>query len=63
DGVTSTLEHPTHTYALAGTYTVTLTAAGRCGADVETGIVEVGGAPPRWRIYLPLVLRGWAGGR
>ncbi len=26
DGMTSTLEHPTHTYAVAGTYTVTLEA-------------------------------------
>ena len=35
DGVTSTLQHPTHTYVLPGTYTVTLTVAGPDGTDNE----------------------------
>ena len=36
DGVTSTLESPTHIYASAGVYTVTLTASGPGGTDIET---------------------------
>ena len=36
DGVTSTLESPTHTYTAAGVYTVTLTVSGPGGTDKET---------------------------
>ncbi len=40
DGVTSTLEHPTHDYAAAGTYTVTLEACNMEGCDTHTDWVE-----------------------
>lgn len=36
DGNTSTQQNPTHTYAAAGTYTVTMTASNAFGSDVET---------------------------
>ncbi|MBN1873916.1 MAG: PKD domain-containing protein [Anaerolineae bacterium] len=36
DGVTSTLDSPTHTYTLAGTHTVTLTVSGPGGTDMAT---------------------------
>ncbi len=35
DGNTSHDDNPTHTYAVAGTYTVTLTAGNLCGSDIE----------------------------
>ncbi len=39
DGITSTLEHPVHTYAAAGTYTITLWATGVCGvAEYEAAL-------------------------
>jgi PKD repeat protein len=41
DGVTSTLDNPVHTYAAAGTYTVTLWATGDCGTDVFAAQVTV----------------------
>lgn len=36
DGNTSTAQHPFHTYAAAGTYTVTLTATNNVGSSVKT---------------------------
>jgi|GEM_PF-1099375 len=47
----------THTYALPGAYTVTLTAANCRGAgrSMAQGRIVVGG---RYQIYLPLVMRG-----
>ncbi len=36
DGTTSTEQHPTHEYAVAGSYTVTLTATNSCGSQSET---------------------------
>ncbi|MCK5124902.1 MAG: PKD domain-containing protein [candidate division Zixibacteria bacterium] len=36
DGTTSTVEHPTKVYTVAGGYTVSLTASNACGDDTET---------------------------
>lgn len=36
DGGTSTLQNPTHSYTMAGTYTVILSAANAAGSDTET---------------------------
>ncbi|MEW5766794.1 MAG: PKD domain-containing protein [bacterium] len=36
DGQTSSTQHPSHTYTTAGSYTVSLTVTGPCGADTET---------------------------
>ena len=36
DGVTSTLSAPTHTYAITGTFTVSLTVGGPGGSDTKT---------------------------
>lgn len=60
DGNTSAEEYPVHTYASAGTYAVTLTANGVCGSDQETAAVSVGAAGT-YRVYLPVVLKGYAG--
>jgi uncharacterized protein (TIGR02145 family) len=38
DSNSSTLENPSHIYATAGTYTVTLTATNSAGSDIETKI-------------------------
>jgi len=36
DGDTSNLQNPSHTYTIAGTYTVSLTVSNACGLDDET---------------------------
>ena len=41
DGITSTLVNPTHVYALAGDYTVTLYAYSDCGMDMEVITITV----------------------
>jgi len=48
DGGISTMQHPTHIYDTAGTYTVTLTAANSCGSDTETKVdyITVTCTPP-----------------
>ncbi len=48
DGNVSTLENPTHTYAMAGAYDVTLSVANGCGSAATTQIVNIDGAnlPP-----------------
>lgn len=48
DGNTSTLEDPTHVYAAAGSFTVTLTVTGPGGSDDETkvGYITVNAPPP-----------------
>ncbi len=38
DGSTSTQQNPTHEYASAGTYTVSLTATNDCGSSTETKV-------------------------
>ncbi|HGY89785.1 MAG TPA: PKD domain-containing protein [Planctomycetes bacterium] len=48
DGASSTAQNPSHTYASAGTYTVSLTVTGPGGSDTmtKTGYVVVSEAPP-----------------
>lgn len=41
DGNTSTLQNPSHTYALPGEYTVTLTATNAGGSDQDTTLITV----------------------
>jgi len=45
DGVTSTLESPTHTYLIPGLYSVTLTVNTDAGSKVVTDTVSVYGVP------------------
>lgn len=45
DGATSTRQSPSHTFAEAGYYAVTLRAANSVGADEVTRLVWVGGGP------------------
>jgi uncharacterized repeat protein (TIGR01451 family) len=56
DGMTSTLEHPTHTYAISGVYRVTLAATGACGSDEASVVVPIGAM--EYRVYLPIVMKG-----
>ena len=46
DGTTSTEQNPTHTYAVAGTYPVTLTAANVCAAEPVVQEIDLTGEPP-----------------
>ena len=48
DGATSTVQSPSHTYAAAGTYDVTLTASNAGGPNslTKTGYITVSGPPP-----------------
>jgi PKD repeat protein len=52
DGSTSTVQNPTHTYATAGTYTVSLRAANAAGSSTVTkaGYVSVAPPPPDFSI-------------
>ena len=45
DGNTSTLQNPSHMYAAAATYTVTLTARNSLGEDIRSRFVAVTGNP------------------
>jgi PKD repeat protein len=49
DGITSTLQNPSHTYNNAGTFTVTLTASNNAGSNTKTAeayiIVSAAGTP------------------
>jgi len=56
DGLTSTLQSPTHTYTLTGTFAVSLTVSGPGGSDAETK-AEYITVSEEFDIYLPLVLR------
>lgn len=58
DGLTSTVQAPTHTYVLTGTFTISLTITGPGGSDTEVkaGYIQVN---EEFRVYLPLVLRDY----
>jgi PKD repeat protein len=56
DGVTSTLQSPTHTYTTVAVYTVTLTVSGPGGSDTETRARYIT-VRKAHGIYLPLVVR------
>jgi PKD repeat protein len=58
DGITSTLQNPTHIYQRSGTYTVSLTVSGHGGTDKEIKIGYINVQPVIHKIYLPLVTRG-----
>ncbi|MEQ1747303.1 MAG: PKD domain-containing protein [Saprospiraceae bacterium] len=45
DNTTSTQQHPVHTYAQSGTYTVTLTSTNACGSTTSTKSVTVVALP------------------
>jgi uncharacterized repeat protein (TIGR01451 family) len=49
DGVTSTVQHPTHTYTQTGTFTVRLTVSGPGGHDTETKVNYVHVDAPQLR--------------
>lgn len=61
DGMTSTQQSPTHTYAITGTFTISLTVSGPGGIDTEAKVdcVEV---REEYEVFLPLVLRTYADG-
>ncbi len=46
DNSTSNLPNPTHTYTVAGTYTVTLTVTNNCGSETSTQTLVVAVVPP-----------------
>ncbi len=56
DGFTSTLQNPTHTYALTGTFTVSFTVIGPGGSNTEVKVdyIQVN---QEYQVYLPLVVR------
>ena len=56
DGITSTLQHPTHIYTTAGVYTVSLTIRGAVGEDTKTR-TEFINVRRDYTVFLPLVLR------
>ena len=45
DGTTSTLQNPTHTYATAGTYDVSLIVNGSANTETKTGYITVNPSP------------------
>jgi PKD repeat protein len=51
DGAMSTAENPTHQYAAAGIYTVTLSVTNEFGSDVFVAMIEVREA----MLYMPAV--------
>jgi len=58
DGGSSDQANPTHVFATAGTYTVTLTVTDAFGQVVVTKEIVVEAAPaPGYKLYLPIVIR------
>jgi PKD repeat protein len=59
DGITSTLESPTHTYTAAGAFTVTLTVNGGGGSHTQTKPTYIL-VQEKHSAYLPLIMRNFA---
>jgi PKD repeat protein len=60
DGNTSTMTNPVHTYAAAGSYTVTLEATGSCGMDsIEMAVTVEEPGPTMYYLYLPLITKNF----
>lgn len=58
DGITSTLNSPTHTYTTLGAYTVTLTVNGPEGSDTLFKPAFIAVLEPK--LYLPVAMKGYA---
>lgn len=58
DGFTSTAQNPTHTYATAGLYSVTLTVNGGINSIVRTNYIQV---LPHLPVPFTAVTAGWTG--
>ncbi len=54
----ASIQNPIHTYAAAGTYTVSLRASNTCGwSDYYQQEIVIGGQPEQYYIYLPVVIK------
>ena len=56
DGITSTAQHPTHTYATTGVYTVSLSIQGTAGVYTRTRVNFIT-VKEEYEVFLPLVIR------
>jgi PKD repeat protein len=63
DGITSTLQSPSHTYLISGSYTVSLTATGPGGTNAITrpNFITVGDSPSTYRLMLPIITKNTGG--
>ena len=62
DGSTSSVQNPTHTYMIDGTYQVTLTATNAYGNDTYSGYIAIGHAgyrPKATGIMAPIDISAW----
>lgn len=57
DGITSTTQHPTHTYTITGIYTVSLTIQGTAGEYTRTRVNFIM-VEEEYEVFLPLAIRG-----
>jgi len=58
DGGGAGIQNPIHTYAISGTYTVSLRASNTCGwSDYYQQDIVVGQQHEPYYVYLPLVLK------
>ena len=55
DGTVAAGAMVSHTYAVPGIYTVTLTATNECGEDTAVQAVQIG----PWTLYLPLIFKNY----
>ena len=57
DGTTSTEANPTHVYAEANDYTVTLTVSNAVGSDMATAVVQIIDTMSQHILHLPFITR------